>query len=80
MQTIFVMLKCELGKAYDVAAALVENVDQVSEVFSISGQYDLMIKCYLPKDADIGHFVVNAIQTQPGVKDSFTLIAYKAFA
>ena len=31
MQTIFVMVKCELGKAYDVADDAC-NVDQVSEV------------------------------------------------
>ena len=35
MQTIFVMVKCELGKAYDVADDAC-NVDQVSEVYSTS--------------------------------------------
>ncbi|MFM8680081.1 MAG: Lrp/AsnC family transcriptional regulator, partial [Alphaproteobacteria bacterium] len=40
MQTIFVMVKCELGRAYDVADAAVQNVEQVSEIHSISGQYD----------------------------------------
>ena len=46
MQTIFVMVKCELGKAYDVADDAC-SVDQVSEVYSTSGQYDLLMKCYL---------------------------------
>ena len=41
MQTIFVQLKGELGQAYEVAAALVEQ-ESVSEVYSISGQYDLL--------------------------------------
>jgi hypothetical protein len=36
MQTIFVMVKCELGKAYDVADDAC-NVEQVSEVYSTSG-------------------------------------------
>lgn len=79
MQAIFVMLKCELGKAYDTAVAAVETVPQVSEVFSTSGQYDLLLKCYLPQGEDIGHFVVKHLQTLPGVKDSFTLITFKAF-
>jgi DNA-binding Lrp family transcriptional regulator len=79
MQTIFVMVKCELGKAYQVADAAVQAVEQVSEVYSTSGEYDLLVKCYLPADADIGHFVNESVQTLPGVKDTFTIIAFKAF-
>lgn len=79
MKTIFVEIKCELGKAYDVAATLVERVEQASEIYSISGQYDLLLKCYLEEDADIGHFVTERIQTLGGVKDTFTIVAFKAF-
>ncbi|MBK1836180.1 Lrp/AsnC ligand binding domain-containing protein [Azospirillum sp. YIM B02556] len=80
MQTIFVMVKCDLGKAYGVADQAVQLVEQVSEVHSISGQYDLLMKCYLKQDDDIGRFVTEHVQTLPGVRDTFTLIAYKAFA
>ncbi len=69
----------ELGKTYDVASDLVGDVEQVSEVHSISGQYDLLVKCYLPEDMDIGHFVASQIQRIPGIRDTFTLIAFKAF-
>jgi DNA-binding Lrp family transcriptional regulator len=79
MQTIFVMVKCELGKSYDVATDAVEAVEQVSEIYSISGQFDLMAKCYLADDHDIGRFVTEKIQLLPGVKDTFTLITFKAF-
>lgn len=79
MQTIFVMTKCELGRAYDVADQAVD-IERVSEVHSISGQYDLMLKCYLDDGQDIGQFVVDTLQVIPGVKDTFTLIAFKAFA
>ncbi len=78
MQTIFIMVKCELGKAYDVADAAV-NIEQVSEVYSTSGQYDLLMKCYLDEKTDIGHFVTSRIQTLAGVRDTFTLITFKAF-
>jgi len=80
MQTIFVMVKCELGKAYEVADEAVQNIEQVSEVHSISGQYDLLVKCYLQDGQDIGHFVNEQIHRLPGVKDTFTLIAFKAFS
>ncbi|BAI72274.1 transcriptional regulator [Azospirillum sp. B510] len=80
MQTIFVMVKCELGRAYEVADQAVQLIEQVSEVHSISGQYDLLMKCYLKQDDDIGRFVTEHVQTLAGVRDTFTLIAYKAFA
>ena len=79
MQTIFVMVKCELGRAYDVADEAVQSLEQVSEVHSISGQYDLMMKFYLDSDADAGRFVTSRVQTLNGVKETFTLIAFKAF-
>jgi len=79
MQTIFVMVKCELGQSYKVADRAIQDIEQVSEVFSISGQYDLLMKCYLPDGDDIGHFVTERIQAIPGVRDTFTLITFKAF-
>lgn len=79
MQTIFIQVKCDLGKAYDVADQAVLGVEEISEVYSTSGQYDLLMKCYLPDAADIGHFVTERVQTLPGVKDTFTLITFKAF-
>lgn len=57
-----------------------QTIEQVSEVYSTSGEYDLLIKCYLPDDRDIGHFVNESVQTLPGIKDTFTIIAFKAFA
>jgi len=79
MQTIFVMVKCELGKAYEVAEEAL-SVEHVSEVYSTSGQYDLLMKCYLDEETDIGHFVTSKLQTLPHVKDTFTMITFKAFA
>ncbi len=79
MQTIFVMVKCALGEAYRVADNLVQEVEQVSEVHSTSGQYDLLVKCYLQDGDDIGRFVTEAIQPLPGIRDTFTITAYKAF-
>lgn len=79
MQTIFIQVKCELGKAYLVADRAVD-VEQVSEVHSTSGNYDLLMKCFLPSEADIGHFVNESIQTIEGVRDTFTIITFKAFS
>ena len=56
------------------------SVEQVSEVYSTSGQYDLLMKCYLDEKVDIGHFVTSQIQTLANVKDTFTIITFKAFS
>jgi DNA-binding Lrp family transcriptional regulator len=79
VKAVFVMVKCELGRAYDVADTAVQTIEQVSEIYSTSGQYDLLIKAYLDEDQDIGHFVTERIQTLPDVRDTFTIITFKAF-
>lgn len=79
MQTVFIMVKCELGRAYEVADAAVQTVEAVSEVHSISGEFDLLMKFHLADEDDIGRFVTGQVQTLPGVRDTFTLITFKAF-
>jgi DNA-binding Lrp family transcriptional regulator len=79
VQTIFVMVKCELGETYKVADQAAQSLEAVSEVHSISGEYELLMKCFLDDGVDIGHFVTEDIQRIPGVRDTFTMITFKAF-
>lgn len=79
VQTIFVMIKCELGQTYKTAAMIADQVDEAAEVHSTSGGYDLLAKFNLDKDQDIGRFVTERIQTLPGVKDTYTISTFKAF-
>ncbi|KAA0968597.1 Lrp/AsnC family transcriptional regulator [Aureimonas fodinaquatilis] len=79
MRAIFVQFKCQPGKAYQVAENLVETVEELSEVFSTSGQFDLIAKFYLEPERDTGHFVTERLQTLDGVADTFTTVAFKAF-
>ena len=79
MKNIFVQIKCELGKVYDVAEHIVDHLEETEEVYSISGAFDLMIKLHLEEDEDIGRYINDRIQTISGIRDTFTLMAYKAF-
>lgn len=79
MQAIFVQFKCRPGVAYSVAERLVEEVEEISEVYSTSGHYDLIAKFYLDAERDIGHFVTERLQTVDGVTETFTTVAFKAF-
>ncbi len=79
VQAIFVQFKCAPGRAYAVADALVESVEEISEVYSTSGHYDLIAKFYLDAGRDVGHFVTERLQTVEGVTQTFTTVAFKAF-
>lgn len=80
MRAIFVMIKCEMGQSYRVAQRAVDTIEQLSELYSTSGQYDLLGKFYLEPTQDTGLFVTEKLQTLPGVKDTYTLITFNAFA
>ena len=78
MTPFFVQIKCELGKAYQVADEISE-AEIASEVYSTAGDFDLLVKFYLPEDADIGHFVTEKVQPIAGIRDTRTIPTFKAF-
>jgi DNA-binding Lrp family transcriptional regulator len=78
MKAYFVQIKCELGKAYQVATAIAD-AEIASEIYSTSGNYDLLAKFYLEPEADIGHFVNEKLHKIKGIKDTYTIITFRAF-
>jgi DNA-binding Lrp family transcriptional regulator len=78
MTPFFVQIKCELGKSYQVANTLAE-AEIASEIYSTAGDYDLLVKFYVDRDTDIGHFVNEKVQVIDGIKDTHTIITFKAF-
>lgn len=79
MRAIYVMIKCDMGTAYRVAQIAADTIEELSELHSTSGQYDLLAKFYLDPQQDTGLFVTEKLQTIPGVKDTYTLITFNAF-
>ena len=78
MVPFFVMIKCQLGKTYQVANAIAD-AEIASEVYSTSGDYDLLVKFYVDNDADIGHFVNEKLQVIEGIRDTHTITTFRAF-
>ena len=78
MKPIFVQLQCEPGKTYDVADAI-SKTELVSELYSTSGEYDLLLKIYLPQEEDIGKFINQNIVNIPGIVRSLTTLTFTAF-
>jgi DNA-binding Lrp family transcriptional regulator len=78
MTPFFVQIKCQLGKAYEVAN-LIADSEIASEIYSTAGDYDLLVKFYVDEGTDIGRFVADKVQTIPGIKDTHSIVTFKAF-
>lgn len=78
MKAAFVLVKCELGRLEEVANALME-IEGVSEVHSVTGQHDLLVKLYAPTYDDFGDLIPDHLQKVPGVKHTETMLAFRAF-
>lgn len=79
MRQFYIFIKCDLGRTYDVASAIVDDVDASRQVHSVSGAFDLLAQFSISTEADIGRFVNQEIQTIDGVKDTQTIICFNAF-
>ena len=79
MKPLFVKIKCELGATFDVAARISDTIEELTEIYSTSGEYDLLAKFYLPEDLSPGHFVAGTLHKVPGIRDTYTLIAFRIF-
>ena len=78
MKPFFVQIKCELGKAYDVATAIAD-AEIASEIYSTAGGFDLLVKFYLTDGEDVGRFINEKLHCIAGVKDTYTLVTFRAF-
>ncbi len=79
MKPLFVQIKCELGEAYNVADRLIEGIGETAEIYSTSGAFDLLVKFHLTDDQSIGEFVNRKLHKIPGIRDTYTLMAYRLF-
>lgn len=78
MTCVFVQVRCTPGKTYEVAEAIYDR-EVVSELFSTSGEYDLIAKVYVPDEADVGHFLAQNLFDIPGIVRTLTTMTFKAF-
>jgi DNA-binding Lrp family transcriptional regulator len=78
MNCIFVQLRCKPGTAYAVADAIYER-EIASEIYSTSGEFDLLLKLYIGKDVDVGKYINDNILDIEGITRSFTTMTFKAF-
>jgi DNA-binding Lrp family transcriptional regulator len=75
---VFVQIRCRPGTTYKVAEAIALK-EIHSELYSTSGDWDLLMKLYIPEDQDIGHFINEQLLDIPEIERSLTTLTFKAF-
>ncbi|MGA1181172.1 MAG: Lrp/AsnC ligand binding domain-containing protein [Marivivens sp.] len=75
---VFVQIRCKPGTTYQVADAIALK-EIHSEMYSTSGEWDLLMKIYIPDGADVGHFINEALGDVPQIERSMTTLTFKAF-
>lgn len=78
MNCIFIQVRCRPGKTYEVANRIYEK-EVVSELYSTSGEYDLLAKIYVPDDQDVGKYVNAIFVDIPDVDRTLTTLTFHAF-
>jgi DNA-binding Lrp family transcriptional regulator len=75
---VFIQIRCKPGTTYSVAEAIALR-EIHSELFSTSGEYDLLMKLYVPSGADVGVFINDNLLDIEGIERSLTTMTFKAF-
>ncbi|AWD21536.1 Lrp/AsnC ligand binding domain-containing protein [Pseudogemmobacter blasticus] len=78
MALVFVQIRCTPGRTYEVADAIWDR-EVVSELYSTSGEYDLIAKVYIPEGEDVGHYLSSRLFDIDGIQRTLTTMTFKAF-
>jgi len=75
---VFVQIRCVPGTTYKVAEEIALR-EIHSELYSTSGEWDLMLKLYVPDGRDVGHYINEELLAIKGIERSLTTMTFKAF-
>lgn len=78
MNCVFVQIRCHPGTTYSVADELTER-EIHSELYSTSGDFDLLVKLYVPEGQDIGRFVNDNIANVKNIERTLTTLTFNTF-
>lgn len=72
------MVKTDPGHGTEVANRIAD-VESFSEAYSITGQYDLLVKLYVNDVDTVGRLIERDVHAIPHVRDTFTILTFEAF-
>jgi DNA-binding Lrp family transcriptional regulator len=77
--TTIVLIRVEPSQIPN-AAKMLAGVDGVSEVYSVSGDWDLVAVVRVPEYDQIARVVTETFPTIPGIQRTQTLTAFRAYS
>ena len=75
---VFIQIRCKPGTTYKVAARIALR-EIHSELYSTSGEYDLLMKAYVPTGEDVGKYINDNLLDIDGIERSLTTMTFKVF-
>ncbi len=75
---VFIQVRCKPGKTYKVAEDIALR-EFHSELYSTSGDYDLLMKVYIPDGEDVGKYINDHLLDIDGIERSLTTMTFKVF-
>ena len=79
MITAVVLIKAQTDRVTALAEQMAE-LEGVSEVFSVAGQYDLVALVRVRENEDLARVISDRMRKLPGITSSETLIAFKVYS
>ena len=79
MITAIVLIKAEPQKIAQCATKIA-GIEGVSQVYSVSGEWDLVAMLEVAEHETIAHIVTEEITVVPGIKSTQTLTAFRAYS
>ena len=79
MITAIVFVKADVARIPEVAEAIAA-LEGVSEVYSVTGQVDLIVMVRVRRHEDVAEVVADQLNKVPGVTATETHIAFRAYA
>jgi DNA-binding Lrp family transcriptional regulator len=79
MITTIVLVKAE-PQLIPACATALAGIDGVTEVYSVSGEWDLVCIIRVAEYEDIAHVVTEEFPKVPGLKRTTTLTAFRAYS
>ena len=79
MVSAFVLVRAEPPRVAALASELTE-LDGVAEVYSVAGDHDLVVIVRVRHHDDLADVVTRHLATVPGIVETRTMIAFKAYS
>jgi DNA-binding Lrp family transcriptional regulator len=79
MVTAIVLINTVRAKINEVAEQLAK-IEGISEVYSVTGNYDLIAVVRIPTNDDLANLITNKLLSVEAILKTDTMLAFKAFS